>query len=277
MYLSLHRLLLIGFFAINVCNAQEPVELNIEEERVAPFKVFDNLYYVGVKKISAWLLESDQGLILFDSLYGDLTGLAIESIRELGFDPDDIRYVIVSHAHRDHIGGARRLQEEFGSVVMMTEADWSIAAEPAIPEYYPKPIRHLSASDGSTLNLGRTRLRFFQTPGETPGVLSTRFTVYDNGYPHEAFLFGGADLNFAGIQQTELYINSVERLMQLEGIEVNIPNHPEFGEVFERYEILLEREDGDFHPFVDPESWDAWLEILMLNAQAKLERERLAN
>ena len=277
MYLSLHRLLLIGFFAINVCNAQEPVELHIEEERVAPFKVFDNLYYVGVKKISAWLLESDQGLILFDSLYGDLTGLAIESIRELGFDPDDIRYVIVSHAHRDHIGGARRLQEEFGSVVMMTEADWSIAAEPAIPEDYPKPIRHLSASDGSTLNLGRTRLRFFQTPGETPGVLSTRFTVYDNGYPHEAFLFGGADLNFAGIQQTELYINSVERLMQLEGIEVNIPNHPEFGEVFERYEILLEREDGDFHPFVDPESWDAWLEILMLNAQAKLERERLAN
>ena len=277
MYLSLHRLLLIGFFAINVCNAQEPSELNIEEERVAPFKVFDNLYYVGVKKISAWLLESDQGLILFDSLYGDLTGLAIESIRELGFDPDDIRYVIVSHAHRDHIGGARRLQEEFGSVVMMTEADWSIAAEPAIPEDYPKPIRHLSASDGSTLNLGRTRLRFFQTPGETPGVLSTRFTVYDNGYPHEAFLFGGADLNFAGIQQTELYINSVERLMQLEGIEVNIPNHPEFGEVFERYEILLEREDGDFHPFVDPESWDAWLEMLMLNAQAKLERERLAN
>ena len=277
MYLSLRRLLLIGFFAINVCNAQEPVELNIEEERVAPFKVFDNLYYVGVKKISAWLLESDQGLILFDSLYGDLTGLAIESIRELGFDPDDIRYVIVSHAHRDHIGGARRLQEEFGSVVMMTEADWSIAAEPAIPEDYPKPIRHLSASDGSTLNLGRTRLRFFQTPGETPGVLSTRFTVYDNGYPHEAFLFGGADLNFAGIQQTELYINSVERLMQLEGIEVNIPNHPEFGEVFERYEILLEREDGDFHPFVDPDSWDAWLEILMLNAQAKLERERLAN
>ena len=277
MYLSLHRLLLIGFFAVNVCNAQEPVELNIEEERVAPFKVFDNLYYVGVKKISAWLLESDQGLILFDSLYGALTGLALESIRELGFDPDDIRYVIVSHAHRDHIGGARRLQEEFGSVVMMTEADWSIAAEPAIPEDYPKPIRHLSASDGSTLNLGRTRLRFFQTPGETPGVLSTRFTVYDNGYPHEAFLFGGADLNFAGIQQTELYINSVERLMQLEGIEVNIPNHPEFGEVFERYEILLEREDGDFHPFVDPESWDAWLEILMLNAQAKLERERLAN
>ena len=72
---------------------------NPELQRVAPFQVFDNLYYVGARWVSAWLLVSDQGLILFDALYGDLTDLAIDSIRELGFDPDDIRYVIVSHGH----------------------------------------------------------------------------------------------------------------------------------------------------------------------------------
>ena len=166
---------------------------DIENERVAPFQVFDNLYYVGAKSASAWLLESDQGLILFDSLYGELTNLAIDAIRGLGFDPDDIRYLIVSHAHYDRVGGARKFQDEFGAVVMMTEEDWSITEAPLNDEEYPKPIRHLSASDGSTLNLGRTRLRFFQTPGVTPGVLSTRFTVYDNGYPHDTFLFGGSD------------------------------------------------------------------------------------
>jgi len=245
-------------------------------QRVAPFQVFDNLYYVGARWVSAWLLVSDQGLILFDALYGDLTDLAIDSIRELGFDPDDIRYVIVSHAHYDHIGGARRFREEFGAVVMMTETDWNMTNEPAIYQEYPKPIRHLSASDGSTLNLGRTRLRFMETPGHTPGVLSTRFTVYDNGYPHDAFLFGGVGLNFEGVERTEMYINSIQRLMQLENIEVNIPNHPESGEIFERYEILQDRQDGDPHPFVDPESWDAWLDILMRNAQGKLERERAA-
>ncbi len=249
---------------------------NPELQRVAPFQVFDNLYYVGARWVSAWLLVSDQGLILFDALYGDLTDLAIDSIRELGFDPDDIRYVIVSHAHYDHIGGARRFQEEFGAVVMMTETDWNMTNEPAIYQEYPKPIRHLSASDGSTLNLGRTRLRFMETPGHTPGVLSTRFTVYDNGYPHDAFLFGGVGLNFEGVERTEMYINSIQRLMQLENIEVNIPNHPESGEIFERYEILQDRQDGDPHPFVDPESWDAWLDILMRNAQGKLERERAA-
>ena len=249
---------------------------NPEVQRIAPFQVFDNLYYVGARWVSAWLLVSDQGLILFDALYGDLTDIAINGIRELGFDPDDIRYVIVSHAHYDHIGGARRLQEEFGSVVMMTEADWNMTTEPAVYQEYPTPIRHLSVSDGSTLNLGRTRLRFMQTPGHTPGVLSTRFTVYDNGYPHEAFLFGGAGLNFSGVERTEIYINSIERLMQMENIEVNIPNHPASGEIFERYEILQDRQDGDLHPFVDPESWDAWLDILMRNALGKLEREREA-
>ena len=267
------KLLLISFLSINFCNAQELSESDLDNERVAPFQVFDNLYYVGARTVSAWLLESDQGLILFDSLYGELTALAINSIRDLGFDPDDIRYLIVSHAHYDHVGGARRFQEEFGSVVMMTEADWNMVAEPAIDQEYPKPIRHLSASDGSTLNLGRTRLRFFQTPGVTPGVLSTRFTVYDNGYPYDAFLFGGAGLNFSGSDRTELYISSVERIMQLEGIEVNIPNHPDVADVFERYEILQERQDGDPHPFVDPESWNAWLDLLLLGAQAKLERE----
>ncbi|MDG2139940.1 MAG: MBL fold metallo-hydrolase [Gammaproteobacteria bacterium] len=258
------------------CWAQEAGETmdDPEAQRVAPFKVFDNLYYVGAKWVSAWLLETDQGLILFDALYDDLTDLVIESIRELGFDPNDIRYLVVSHAHYDHIGGVRRFQEEFGAVVMMTDADWDMTEEPAIYREYPTPVRHLSVSDGSTLNLGRTRLRFMQTPGHTPGVLSTRFTVYDNGYPHDAFLFGGVGLNFSGVERTEMYINSVQRLMQLEEVEVNIPNHPESGEVFERFEMLKNRKDGDPHPFVDPESWDGWLEILLLNARGKLERER---
>jgi len=219
---------------------------------------------------------SDQGLILFDSLYGELTDLVIDGIRELGFDPNDVRYVIVTHAHYDHVGGARRFQDEFGSVVMMTEADWQMTNEPVVYQEYAKPIRHLSVIDGGTLSLGRTRLRFMVTPGHTPGVLSTRFTVYDRGYPHVAFIFGGVGLNFSGVERTESYINSVQRLQQLPDIEVNIPNHEGSGEVFERYEILTDRRDGDPHPFVDPESWNAWLEILLLNAESKLKNEQEA-
>ena len=272
------KITLVAFFLIQVAVIASAQELsdqdNPEAQKVEAFQVVDNLYYGGAKWVAAWLLETDQGLILFDTLYGDLTDLVIDGIRELGFEPDDVRYVIVTHAHYDHIGGARRFQEEFGSVVMMSEADWQMTEEDAVYRNYPKPIRHLSVSDGSTLNLGRVRLRFMVTPGHTPGVLSTRFTVYDQGYPHVAFMFGGVGLNFSGVQRTEAYINSVTRLQQLPNVEVNIPNHQGSGEVFERYEILKDRRDGDPHPFVDPESWSAWLDILLLSAEAKLNREK---
>jgi metallo-beta-lactamase class B len=245
-------------------------------QQVEPFQVFDNLYYVGAKWVSAWLLETDQGLILFDALYGELTDLLIENIRGLGFDPDDVTYVIVTHAHFDHVGGARRFQDEFGSIVMMTETDWQMTTQPAIYQDYPKPIRHLAASDGSTLTLGRTRLQFYETPGHTPGVLSTRFTVYDDGYPREAFMFGGVGLNFSGVERTESYINSVKRLQQMRGIEVNIPNHEGSGDVFQRNELLKQRKEDEPHPFVDAEGYYSWLEDLLAAAEAKLVDERAA-
>lgn len=247
-----------------------------EAQYVEPFQVFDNLYYVGARWVSSWLLVTDQGLIVFDALYGDLTDMVIDNIRALGFDPNDIRYLIVSHAHYDHVGGARRFQQEFAAVTMMTEEDWQMTTEPAVYRDYPTPVRHLTASNGSTLNLGRTRLRFMTTPGHTPGVLSTLFTVYDNGYPHSAFMFGGVGLNFSGVERTELYIDSVNRIQAIPGIEVNIPNHPQSGDVFERHARLLEREEGEPHPFVDPEGWSSWLETLLVDAEEKLAEERAA-
>lgn len=248
-----------------------------EAQYVEPFQVFDNLYYIGAEWVASWLLVTDQGLIVFDALYGELTDMAINNIRDLGFDPNDIRYLIVSHAHYDHVGGAQQFQREFNAVTMMTEEDWQMTTEPAIYQDYPTPMRHLTATTGSTLNLGRTRLNFMQTPGHTPGVLSTLFTVYDDGYPHTAFLFGGVGLNFSGVERTEQYIDSIRRLQGLPNIEVNIPNHAASGDVFERYQALQEREEGEPHPFVDPEGWNAWLEELLAAAEAKLEEERAAN
>ena len=271
-------LLLACLFSMHQGLAQHAAERDDPElQRVPPFQVFDNLYYVGARWVSAWLLETDQGLILFDSLYGGLVDIAIDGIRELSFDPDDIRYLIISHAHYDHIGGARRFQQEFGAVVLMTEADWQMAeGGPALREY-PRPMRHLSVGNGDSLNLGRTRLQFLHTPGHTASVLSTVFTVYDGGYPHTAVLFGGAELDFEGADRLRMYIDGIDQLLAVPGVEVSVPAHPDAGEVFARYEILRERRDGGPHPFVDPESWTGRLELLRRDAQARLDAETGAN
>jgi len=246
-------------------------------QRVEPFQVFDNLYYVGAKWVSAWLLETSQGLILFDTLYDGLVDNVIDSIRELGFDPDDIRYVVVTHAHFDHIGGAKRIQEEFGAVVLMTDEDWDIAEGEPIYRPYPKPLRPpFAIGDGDTLNLGEAQLSFYKTPGHTTGVLSTVFTVRDNGLPQTAFMFGGVGLNFSGVERTQMYIDSVKRIMTIPNISVNIPNHEGSGDVFARYQQLQQRQSGDDHSFVDPDGFDAWLDELLLNAEAKLVQEQAA-
>jgi len=276
-----HGLLLELGLLLSLClNSVSAQELSqnddLEFQRVAPFQVFDNLYYVGANWVSAWLLETDQGLILFDTLYGELTDLVVDGIREFGFEPDDIRYVVVTHAHYDHIGGAKRMQEEFGAVVLMTEEDWAMVEEEPVYQAYPKPMRHLIVTDNGTVNLGRTGLRFVKTPGHTVGVASTRFTVYDNGFPFQAFMFGGVGLNFEGVERTQMYINSVKRLQQMGDIEVNIPNHPASGDVFERYELLKQRQEGQPHPFIDPEGYTAWLEELLVAAEAKLVEEQAA-
>ena len=245
-----------------------------ELQYVEPFQVFDNLYYVGADWVASWLLVTDQGLIVFDALYDDLTEMMIRNIRTLGFDPNDIRYLIGSHAHYDHIGGAARFQQEFSAVVMMTEEDWLLTEGAAQFREYPRPIRHLSASDGSTLTLGRTRLQFMKTPGHTPGVLSTRFTVYDNGYPHTAFMFGGVGLNFSGVEQAESYVESVRRLQAVQGVEVNIPNHASVADVFARRDRLAAREEGEPHPFVDPEGWTAFLDLWLRRGESYLEQQK---
>src|ERR1019366_7530593 len=73
-----------------------------------PAKVFDNLYFVGTKIHSSWALTGSEGIILIDTLYEYASEEAIVGgLRTLGLDPANIKYVIISHAHGDHIGGAK--------------------------------------------------------------------------------------------------------------------------------------------------------------------------
>src|SRR5690606_4097177 len=92
-----------------------------------PVKVFDNLYYVGMTEFSTWAVTTSDGIIVIDPVFDySVEAAVVEGLRKLGFDPRDIRYVLVSHGHGDHAGGAKFLQEEFGARVVMGAADWDL-------------------------------------------------------------------------------------------------------------------------------------------------------
>ena len=246
-------------------------------KRVEPFKLFDNLYYVGNDNTSAWLLTTTDGLILIDALYGNYANDIPQSIRKLGFDPQKIKYILCTHGHFDHYEGADTLSKLTHAHVGMTEPDWQIAEGKVHNDYASRRVllkRDLVIAEGDSLRLGNTTLSFYVTPGHTLGVLSIAFPVYEENNIYKAFLFGGIGLNFSGVRQTELYLQSVDRLLRMKDVQVNITNHPSPGNIFERQTLLKERKDGDPNPYVDPIAFRVWLIELRNAAGKKLETEK---
>jgi hypothetical protein len=103
-------------------------------------------------------------------------------MRRFGLDASDIKYVLISHAHGDHIGGAEMLQNR-GQRILMDPRDWDLVEQ--FPNRYltMAPKRDLEAEDGQLLTLGDTTITIWRRPGHTAGTRSYMFTVFDNGRP----------------------------------------------------------------------------------------------
>src|SRR5919108_87806 len=98
-----------------------------EFQKTAPIKVFDNLYYVGPGNVSVWLIPTTDGLILFDTTQEPLVDHVLDSIRKVGFDPKNIRYIFLTHGHLDHFGGAGKLKQAAPAARIATlEEDWQL-------------------------------------------------------------------------------------------------------------------------------------------------------
>ena len=272
------KTLLITVFFFFICLTGKTQYGQYDHARtVPPFKIFDNLYYVGIDWVSSYLITTDDGLILIDALYRDYPGHIIQSVKELGFDPKQIKFILCTHGHYDHCEGADTLQKITGARIGMTETDWQIAEGKVKNDYAnvnTRLTRDWVIRDGDSLKLGGTTIKFFITPGHTMGVLSMSFPVRDGSNTYKAFMLGGVGLNFEGVKQTELYLQSMDRIMKMKDIEVSITNHPDPGKIFQRARLLQTRKPGEPHPFVAPEDFQNWLKELKTNAEKKLEEEK---
>src|SRR5271154_7458834 len=86
---------------------------------IEPAKVFDNLYFVGSKIHNSWALISSEGIIVIDTIFTyNSEEEIVGGLKKLGLDPAKIKYVIISHAHPDHVGGAKLMQDRYGSRIV---------------------------------------------------------------------------------------------------------------------------------------------------------------
>ena len=98
-------------------------------QNIEPTKIFDNLYLVGPCYVSVWLLTTPQGDILFDTTQEPFVDHVIDNIKKVGINLRDIKYIVLSHGHLDHVGGAAKIQELTGARVVAVEEDWKMIAD----------------------------------------------------------------------------------------------------------------------------------------------------
>src|SRR5712671_2531449 len=181
---------------------------------IEPAKVFDNLYFVGSRIHSSWALITSEGIILIDTLFTyNSEEEIIGGLKKLGLDPAMVKYVIISHAHADHVGGAKLMQDRFGSRIVMGGPDWD-SIEKSVNGYPGgKPKRDIVADDGQKITLGDTAVTLIATPGHTPGTLSMIFAVKDNGKPLTVAYSGGTAFNFPNdVPHFDIYISSQRKM-----------------------------------------------------------------
>jgi metallo-beta-lactamase class B len=228
-----------------------------------PAKVFDNLYYVGEIEYSAWAIDTSDGIVILDAIFDySVEEQIVGGLKTLGLDPARIKYVIVSHGHRDHVGGAKFLQDRFGARVLMSAEDWALVERTNASW---KPRRDMVVTDGYRLTLGDTTLTLYVTPGHTLGTVSTIIPVKDGARTYTAAAWGGTAFNWlsspAGYITPErparfwfeTYRDSARRFRDLiakAGANVLISNHTNFDGSKQKIPALATRKAGDRHPYV---------------------------
>lgn len=225
-----------------------------EQWYAEPVKVFDNLYFVGTKVHGAWAITTSDGIIVLDALYGYAAPAEIaDGLKKLGLDPANIKYVIVSHGHGDHSGGARFLQDTFHPHLILSDADWRLL-ERDTRNAATNPRRDMIATDGEKLTLGDTTLTLYLTPGHTEGTISTIIPVKDHGQPHVAVEWGGTAISDrTSIPMLEAYVKSAGRFRDVaagSGADVIITNHTVFDRTLDKLDAIQKRKPGDPNPYV---------------------------
>jgi metallo-beta-lactamase class B len=219
-----------------------------------PAKVADNFYFLGTKIHNAWALVGSEGIIVFEALFDYAAPDEIaDGMRKLGLDVNRVRYVVISHAHGDHDGGAKFLQDKMPKARLVYGGpDWD-AVDKSSNRPGGKPKRDLVGDDGMKLTVGDASVQIVTTPGHTAGTLSFLFEVKDNGKPLRVAYVGGTAIPFDGTAAYyDGYIASVRKMAKSAadfGATVLLSNHTEFDNGYYKAHTAANRKPGEANPF----------------------------
>jgi metallo-beta-lactamase class B len=219
-----------------------------------PAKVADNLYFLGTKIHSAWAIVGSQGIIVIEALFDYAAQDEIlGGLKKLGLDRSKVKYVILSHAHGDHDGGARLLQDEIAGVHLIYGAEDWVAVDKSTNHLGGKPKHDTVGTDGMKVSVGDASVQIVTMPGHTAGTLSYLFEVQDNGKPLRVAYVGGTAIPFnGGAAYYDGYIASSKKMAKAAtdyGATALMTNHSEFDDAFFKAHSAANRKPDEANPF----------------------------
>ena len=230
-------------------------------QKVKPFKIVGNVYFVGMTDQTVLLIATPEGHILMDTTFEPMVPWFRESIRELGFNERDIKYILNSHGHADHIAGHAIMKELTGAQVVMSEADGAVLANPQRGQDGNPRWKAVTADrfvkTGDTVTLGGTTLTAHVFPGHTRGATTWTMQVEEDGRTYNVVFWGGV----GGLRQplvnnaewptiVEDYLDSLRRARALP-CDIFTDTHGESFGLSEKMNRLLAGEKSN--PFYAPQ------------------------
>jgi len=262
--------------------------MNPSYKDIPPFRIADELYFIGAEPVSVHVIDTGSGLILLDTGYPFMLPGILAHMEKLGLSIKNVRHILHSHGHYDHIGCTKQLAAISGAKTWIGAPDRDyvngkrdlsfareLGHEPA-PFFEPDYL----LTDGDELRLGNITIRCLLTPGHTEGTLSFFFRIKDRGQSFLAGMHGGVGTNsmekaFLEKHGLPLFLRDrfSEGLLRLGQIPValTLGNHPDQNDTV----LKAGRLPADTaNPFVDPLEWPRFLSACADRLHNLLESEK---
>lgn len=243
------------------------------EYYIEPVRYADGLYHIGTRKYPSWLIDCGGEIALLDTAMPSDLDFILENIEKIGYKLSDVKHILHSHGHIDHIGGTKAIAKMTGAKTYIGKGDEDTVAgrndlqwtKEFGMEYTVGFESDVIISDGDRIKIGNKEFYFLSTPGHTQGTLSIFFDVTDEGKTYRAGMFGGVGGNSMHLEYLDRYglphtlrddfIAAAKRLKN-ERVDIHLGNHLANSRHFEKAALLGQGKN----PFIGSESWIKLLE-----------------
>lgn len=258
---------------------------------VPAFHMIGNVYYIGDDYAGAHLVDTGEGLIIIDTGMATSAPYLLHNIYALGFRPEQVKIILHTHGHFDHMGGTSVLKTLSNAQLCLSKLDTDMFIQrPELVTFgthtemgWPMVQVDWEIEDGDIIRLGNTEIRCMITPGHTDGTISFTMNIVDGDRQYKAAMFGGTGVNtleytylmenFGSLDNRRKFTESLARLEKIDNVEVTLANHPKYNDTFLKQQKKLADPDGG-NPFYDPSEWHRRLTGLRGQLAQLIEKEQ---